>query len=132
HPYIREHGGRLYDGVKDMLENLKQEYFLAIVSNSQDGYVQAFLDYTGLWIYFGDMEMAGRTGKCKGENIRLVMERNHLEQAVYVGDTDGDQKAAALAEVPFVYAEYGFGQAENPEYSITEVWKLPELISKIL
>lgn len=44
--------------------------------------------------YFEDIEMSGRTGLDKGKNIRLLMERNHIGQAVYVGDTKGDEKAA--------------------------------------
>lgn len=37
------------------------------------------------------------------------MKRNHIESAVYVGDTEGDQAAG----IPFVYAAYGFGDVEG-------------------
>ena len=133
HAYVRRHGGRIYEGVEDMLKELSEkDLFLAIVSNCQDGYVQAFLEYSGLSRYFHDYEMAGRTEKSKGENISLVMERNGLDMAVYVGDTEGDQKAAGQAEVPFIYAEYGFGQCTNPDYSVKTAGEIPALIKKIL
>ena len=133
HAYVRRHGGRIYEGVTEMLKNLTESgLFLAIVSNCQDGYVQAFLEYSGLGRYFYDFEMAGRTGKSKGENISLVMERNGLECAVYVGDTEGDQKAAGQAEVPFLYAEWGFGHCTEPDYSLDTPKKIPALIEKIL
>lgn len=31
--------------------------------------------------------MSGRTGLDKGSNIRLIMERNNIQSAVYIGDT---------------------------------------------
>ena len=39
--------------------------------------------------YFEDFECAGNTGKPKGENNKLVIERNNLKSPVYVGDTQG-------------------------------------------
>lgn len=133
HPYVRQHGGRIYSGVEDMLKALSEKnMFLAIVSNCQDGYVQAFLEYSGLGRYFHDFEMAGRTGKSKGENILLVIERNGLESAVYLGDTEGDQKAAGQADIPFIYAEWGFGNCFNPDYSASSAGEIPALIEKIL
>ena len=69
--------------------------------------------------YFSDFEMSGRTDLTKGENIKLVMERNGINNALYLGDTIGDQFAAKDAEIPFVFALYGFGTTENPEYTIS-------------
>ena len=46
----------------------------------------------------------------KAENLKQVVERNHLSRAVYVGDTAGDQAAAQAAGLPFVWASYGFGK----------------------
>jgi len=54
----------------------------------------------------------------KSENIKLVMERSSLEHPVYVGDTLGDQQAAKGAGVPFVYATYGFGTADQFDYQL--------------
>ena len=104
HPYVRQHGGVLYPHLEEVLKELSSDFFLAIVSNCQDGYVQAFLDHYEFRKYFDDIEMAGRTGLSKGENISLVIQRNQIEKAVYVGDTAGDQEAAELAGVPFIYA----------------------------
>ncbi len=72
-----------------------------------------------------DFECPGYTGLPKGENCKLVMERNGFQSAVYVGDTQGDADAAALAGIPFVFCEYGFGEVEKYDYSIK---KFPELL----
>ncbi len=113
--YLAEHGGRLYGDVRAVMETLKQNYRLFIVSNCQSGYVQAFLKYHQLEDLFEDYEMSGQTGMSKAENIHLIMERNHVKSAVYVGDTEGDENAAHSAGIPFIHAAYGFGSARNPE-----------------
>ena len=63
----------------------------------------------------------------KGENIQLLMERNGVEGAVYVGDTQGDREAAELAGIPFVYAAYGFGDANGYDHRIERFDGLLEL-----
>ena len=123
-------GGILYPRLPETLAALAQKYALFVVSNSQDGYVQAFLDWSGLRC-FRDYEMAGRTGLDKGENIRLVMARNGVRRAVYVGDTQGDADAAKKAGVPLIFAAYGFGRVADAEYVIQEISELPSILEQI-
>ncbi|WP_175989269.1 HAD family hydrolase [Bacillus sp. Marseille-Q1617] len=125
--HLREEGGSLYDNVEKVLGNLAKKYKLFIVSNCQHGYIEAFYEYHRLEKHFIDYENPGRTGLSKGENIKLIIERNHLKQLVYVGDTAGDQKAAQSAGIPFVYASYGFGEAKNYDYIINSFDELLEL-----
>lgn len=125
--YLRQQGGELYAGVKSVLERLSQKYKLYIVSNCQEGYIESFYAYHGLDKHFSDFENPGRTGLSKGENIQLLMERNGVECAVYVGDTEGDRKAAELAGIPFVYAAYGFGDANGYDHRIESFDGLLEL-----
>lgn len=108
-PYLAEHGAVLYEGVEETLKELSSKYRLFIVSNCQNGYIEAFFQFHQLEKYFDDFEHPGRTGLSKGENIKLIMERNHLLNPIYVGDTEGDLKGARYAGIPFVYANYGFG-----------------------
>lgn len=126
--YIEQHGGNLYPDVRKTLEELKKEYHLSIVSNCQEGYIEAFVNYYKLNDLIEDTENFGRTGKGKAENIRLVVERNQLEKAFYVGDIEADYLAASKAGVPFIFAAYGFGHVENTPYiekfsDLTEVMK---------
>jgi phosphoglycolate phosphatase len=110
--YLKEKGWQLYEGVEETIKALSKDYKLCIVSNCQAGYIETFFEATGLGDYFIDFENPGRTGLSKGENIRLVVERNELKNPIYVGDTAGDYKAANQAKVPFVFAKYGFGEVE--------------------
>jgi phosphoglycolate phosphatase len=79
----------------------------------------------GIEKYITDFECPGYTGLPKGENCKLVMERNGFQSAIYVGDTQGDCDAASFAEIPFVFCEYGFGEVDRFDYSIK---KFPELL----
>ncbi|MEK3684399.1 HAD family hydrolase [Paenibacillus sp. FSL R10-2736] len=115
---LAKQGGRLYEGLEEVLRALSAKYKLFIVSNCQAGYIEAFYEYHQLQKYFIDYENPGRTGLSKGENIKLVMERNHLSSPVYVGDTEGDRRAACFAGIPFVYASYGFGEVSSYDYVI--------------
>ena len=127
--YLHSHPGELYPGVRETLERLREDGFaLAIVSNCQRGYVEAFLGGSGLMAFFADYEEWERTGLSKGENIRLVMERSGAGKAVYVGDTHKDEEAAEQAGIPFIHAAYGFGTAERPAAVIRSITELPDSI----
>ncbi len=124
--YLREHGGNLYPDLEVTLRQLKKDFDLFIVSNCQDGYIQTFLEYHKLEDVFLDIEMAGRTKKPKGENIKIIMERNNIKNAVYVGDTAKDREASQIAGVKFVYASYGFGNLHHYDYRIDKFSDLIE------
>ena len=60
-----------------------------------------------------------RSGKCSGYGI---------DNAVYVGDTAGDESAARYAGIPFVWAAYGFGKAKAPDGVIQTIGDLANLL----
>lgn len=126
-PYLEEHGGILFSKLEETLAELKKKYKLYIVSNCEEGYIQCFLKAHNLSEYFLDFEYPGRTRLSKADNIRLIMERNNLLKPVYVGDTKGDEKASKAAGVPFIFARYGFGMAENFDYVIDSFDELLKL-----
>ena len=114
-------GGMLYKDLESILQTLSKDYPLFIVSNCQCGYIETFLEYHKLGKYFKDIECAGNTRLVKGENIKGIMKRNNLQQPVYVGDTEGDRAAAKLANIPFIYASYGFGKVDSYDYVLEEI-----------
>ena len=131
--YIRTHGGKLFQGVEETLQKLQESgYHLCIVSNCQKGYIEAFLEYHKLGMYFDDFESYGGTGRPKGENIRLVADRNHLDKAVYVGDIQGDYDAAMQAGLPFIHARTGYGTIDAEVPFINKLSELPERAKEVL
>lgn len=125
-PYLAKTGGILFTGLEDTLIKLKEKYRLFIVSNCEEGYIQCFLKAHKLEQYFEDFEYPGRSGVLKADNIRLIMNRNQLLNPVYVGDTIGDAMSSKKAGIPFIYARYGFGLAEDYDYAIDS---FPELLN---
>ena len=110
----------------ETLKALAKEHNLYIVSNCQDGYIELVMEKTGLTGLIKDFECFGHTGLQKDENIRLVMERNGIadDDAVYIGDTFGDYTATKKAGIKFVFAGYGFGEVEAPDYRIEGIGEL--------
>lgn len=117
--YLLKNPGILYPNVSEVLEELSKDYRLFIVSNCQVGYIETFLKVMKMESLFEDFEDYGRTGLPKGQNIKILMERVGLLEAVYIGDTQGDYEATLVAEIPFIHAAYGFGQVPNAQRKIT-------------
>lgn len=126
--YLRRHGGVLYPDIRKTMEKLKVNYHLYIVSNCQAGYIEAFLDYYKFHDLIEDIECYGNNDKPKGENIALLYQRNNLQDAVYVGDIQGDYDASMSAGVRFIHAGYGFGKVNA---DVPEIQKFSELIEVI-
>lgn len=122
---LKKKPGEIFHGVVETIRELAKKYKVCIVSNCQAGYIELTMRSLGIEDCITDFECPGYSGLPKGENCRLVMERNGFTSAVYVGDTQGDADAAAFAGIPFVFCEYGFGEVENYDYSIK---KFPELL----
>lgn len=123
------HGGVLYDGVEETLAELSRHFKLYIVSNCQESYMHAFLNYHKLGKYFCDFAFENPNAT-KGDNIVAVLNRNCLKSTVYIGDTQGDCDAAHHAKVPFGFASYGFGKVDSYDYnfkSFKEILSLKEL-----
>lgn len=130
--YIKEHGGKLFPNVRETLTELVNAgYKMAIVSNCQTGYIDAFLTSMDMKEFFCDYEEWGTQRRIKAENISLVMDRNGFEKAIYIGDIDRDQLAAEDAGIPFICADYGFGKIENAQYAVSTFAELPAAIAKI-
>lgn len=119
----------LYEDLEKTLKTLSEKYPLYIVSNCQAGYIEVFLKATHLGHYFSGHLCPGDTGMEKGDNILKIIQDYKLSSPVYVGDTAGDYSACRQANIPFVFASYGFGHVENPDYTISELKDLISLFS---
>ena len=112
----RQQGGTLYPALEATLGYLAgRGYRLFIVSNCQVGYVEAFFEHSRLGHFFEGHQCFGTKKLPKSENIREVVARYGLQAPVYVGDTPGDLAASQAADVPFIFATYGFGQLTATE-----------------
>ena len=129
--YLLSHPGKLYPEIPKTLSKLKEKYSLFIVSNAQKGYIEAFLEGTKTEKYFLDHLCWGDTLASKDVTIKKIVEKHSLSKAIYVGDTLGDEIATRKANLFFVHAAYGFGEAKNPDASLKEFSLLPSVADSI-
>ena len=114
-----------FPGVVETLEVLAKKYRLFIVSNAERGYPELLLEKLKLQHLFQGHLCYGDTQTCKGETIRLLMQRHHITNAIYIGDTQGDLEACEMAGVPFVFCRYGCGK---PERFAAAIDRFPDLL----
>ncbi|MDO4479214.1 MAG: HAD family hydrolase [Lachnospiraceae bacterium] len=126
--YLIDHCRTPYEGVPELFRTLAKTHKLYIVSNCQAGYIELFLANTGLTDCVTDHLCPGDTGLLKADSIRLIMERNHLEEAIYIGDTMGDYEAVCAVGIPFVHAAYGFGEVPEAIHRINRPLELLALL----
>ena len=128
--YLRSHPGAVYPDVGKTLKELRDEgWHLYIVSNCQKGYIEDFLLALGEDGLVEDHLCFEDTMLDKGSNIRLCVERNDLDYAVYVGDTASDMAASENAGVDFIYAAYGFGDVDADACGIPQIQSFNELFA---
>ena len=129
--YLSRHGGMLYPELEKTLKILKRNYHLYIVSNCQSGYIETFLGYYGFGKYFDDIECYGNNLLDKGDNIALIVSRNGLDKAWYVGDIQGDYDATMKAGIGFIHAAYGFGRISQNVPELQKFSDLPQLMKML-
>ena len=73
----------------------------------------------------------GDTGTEKGETILALMRKHNISSAAYIGDTQGDFEATVVADIPFIWAAYGFGSPNGAAGRITDIRQLPETLKAL-
>lgn len=129
--YIARHGGDLYPGIREALAALSERLPLFIVSNCLEGYIECFLESSGLSPRFRDFVCAEATGLSKAGNIALIARRNGLKCPVYVGDTVMDEQSAREAGCLFIHAAYGFGGVASPDAAAASPAELPAAVDAL-
>ncbi len=129
--YLSKNPGKLYENEEKVLQNLYKKYDLYIVSNSFKGYIDNYINGYDFKKYFKGTLCAGDTGLDKAENIRYLMEKEGIEDVIYVGDTFKDYLQAKKAGVKFIHASYGFGKIKNKVVSIKSFLELEDALNKL-
>ena len=130
--YLAENECRIgFEGVKETLEVLKQDYRLFIVSNAQCGYPELCMEKLGIAHLFEGHLCFGDTGTEKGETILELMRRHKITDAFYIGDTQGDYEATKVAGIPFIFCAFGFGNPRGYAAKLEDFRQLPQLMKTL-
>ena len=125
--HLQENPCRIgYPGIRETMEELAKTHRLFIVSNSQKGYPELCMEKLGLTGLIQGHLCFGETGTDKGTTIRTLMDRHHITDCAYVGDTQLDYEATQKAGIAFIWASYGFGTPERYDYKIDS---FPDLLN---
>lgn len=128
---LNKHGGTVYPGVIDTIKELSKNYKLGIVTNSTSDYAKCFARTTDTNEYFEYLYgAASYDGITKGQLLKKIIEENNLEDVIYVGDTAIDKEATVEANIPFIFAKYGFGETKEYDYAINEFKELLDIFTK--
>lgn len=127
---------RVYPNVFRLLQELKKEYMLGILSNKKNSYVNVIADY-----YFKDIfditlgELGNLKRKPDKEMLEYILDKYNLkrEDILYVGDSDIDILFSLNSNIDYVIVNYGYRSEEdlkklNPKIMISD----PLLILNIL
>lgn len=130
HKFLEEKSGVLYPNLTETFEALKKMgKRLFIVSNCQAGYIELFIKKAGFENLVEDHLCPGDTDLLKADNIKIIVERNNLKNPIYVGDTQMDANACKEANVPIIFASYGFGDVKEPDFVIEKPMDLIDLFN---
>ncbi len=130
HEYLKRQKGVAYKNTVRTIKELSKKNRLFIVSNCQKGYIELFLDSYDLRDYFEDFMCWGDTLSFKGITLKKIMEKNEIGPTCYVGDTSGDKSAADYADIPFIYARYGFGHVDSYAHAIDDIEEVIDLSNR--
>ena len=128
---------RPYDGVENLLRELKgRGYILAVASSKPEYYVTKILDYFNLSSYFevvvGSEMNGARTSKTEGieEALKRLNMSDRRKEVLMVGDKEHDVLGARAAGLACVAVGYGYGTKE--ELTAAQPLKIVASIEELL
>lgn len=128
---------RPYDGVENLLRELKgRGYILAVASSKPEYYVTKILDYFNLSSYFevvvGSEMNGARTSKTEviEEALKRLNMSDRRKEVLMVGDKEHDVLGARAAGLACVAVGYGYGTKE--ELTVAQPLKIVASIEELL
>jgi HAD superfamily hydrolase (TIGR01549 family) len=122
-----QHLVQLYPEVCETLESLASiGHQLCVVTSKSEGSTLRILSRFGILDFFSkvmcpdSIEARGLRGKPHPDHLLHCMNDVGYMQnsAIYVGDMSTDQQCAKAANVPFIFASWGYGAVDSPEYTL--------------
>jgi phosphoglycolate phosphatase len=127
---VKRDGGKLYDGAFEAVSLLANKFDVFLVSNCQDWYLELFLDFSGLGPLLSGVDCHGRSSLPKNEMLSRMKRLQSPAAPVYVGDTAGDEAAAATAGITYIHASWGFGQPKGDPITVNSFAELLALLER--
>ena len=123
---------RLYDGIKDLLEELKERGFkLAVATNAYKISTRQSLTYLDIIDYFDSIVCGDEVqwAKPHPDMLYKILDELKLEpkDAIFVGDGERDQEASKNAGIDYIMVHWGFSNHKE-EDAVSSIEELREKI----
>lgn len=97
-----------FEGIKDVLNELKTMYTLVIVSSNKKDFIKAFLKTHDMRVFekvYGKAEIFG-----KAKKIKKALRKMHAQvtDTIYIGDETRDLKACQELNLDIISVSYGY------------------------
>ncbi len=113
----------IFDGVKDMLEALKDKYQMGVLTNAYGNFARKMLKHLKIDHYFkeiiGSDDIDARKPDPKGIYYFLDKYKIDKEKAFFVGDSLKDEECAKNGGIKYIFVDWGFGEMQNPDVILT-------------
>ena len=117
---------QLYDGIEELLKELKQRgYLLAVATNAYRGSTLESLSHLKILDYFSSIACYDDVGR--GKPAPDMLEKNlkdtnvKAEEAIFVGDSERDLMAANSLNMDYIMINWGFSDYEDAIHSIDKL-----------
>ena len=122
----------IYDGIKELLEDLKSDYIFTVATNANSEFANRMLNHLEIGKYFKTIVGYNDVLKPKPhpEMVYKILEeiKTTKEKSLLVGDSHKDVQAATNAGIESVLVNWGF--SDHEENAIENVKELEERIFK--
>lgn len=126
----------LYDGIYELLYELKSSHKLAVATNADSPYALKMLDHLGVLECFDMVVGANDVDRAKPnpDMLELILQKcsSSKESSFLVGDSMYDKLAAKNLGMEYLYVSWGYGDLENEQRVAHSAKDLRELIDALL
>lgn len=131
--YIYQGKATLYDGVPEVLDELKSRGFkLVILSNCRVAYLDAHREFFGLDRWFDGYYPAQQYDFISKEEIFELIRKSYPGDYAMVGDREADMKVASMSDVYGIGCLYGFGSREELSSANALVHDIAHIVTYVI
>jgi phosphoglycolate phosphatase len=132
--YTKNHENELilYDGIKELLESLKEQgHKLAVATNAYRGSTIESLTHLDVYNHFDAIACYDDVpqGKPHPDMLyKVLKELEHpKEKSLFIGDGPRDEMASKRAGIPYVMVDWGFTEHSDAVRSVGDLKKILQL-----
>jgi phosphoglycolate phosphatase len=126
--YTKNHENELvlYEGIREMLESLKEEgHVLAVATNAYRGSTIESLTHLNVYEYFDTIACYDDVEKGKPYPdmlYKILDDLDHSnEKSIFIGDGPRDKMASKNADIPYIMVDWGFTDHSDAVNSVEEL-----------